>query len=246
MELIGAAAGHEIDPDAAGLLLDVLTGGRDLNLLEVVEVEVGRRGAGSGHIGNDHAVERPDRVLRPRALRDDGGRLTGFIAADVDAIEQHAGDRTHQRERIARRRDLRELIARERRRRAGRRAVENRSGRRDGYRLDERCYAELHRRVDTAADGDDDVAHSRSKARERHGDLVRTWLQTQEAEGTVEFGGEPIGRVRALSADIGARDDSMLFVADDAADAAALGLGNRREDGRKHNCTRKKEAIHAL
>jgi hypothetical protein len=42
VELIGAAAGDEVDPDAAGLLLDVLTGRRDVNLLEVVEVEVGR------------------------------------------------------------------------------------------------------------------------------------------------------------------------------------------------------------
>jgi hypothetical protein len=37
----------------------------------------------------------------------------------------------------------------------------------------------------------------------------------------------------------------MLFVADDAADAATLGLGDRRQDGRKHNCTGKKEAFHA-
>ena len=106
-------------------------------------------------------------------------------------------------------------------------------------------HAKLHRRIDIAADGDDDVAHSRSKARERHGNLVRAWLQTQEAEGAVEFGGEVIGRVRALSADIGARDDGMLLIADDAADAATLGLSNRGEDGRKHNCTRKKEAFHA-
>src|SRR5262249_36230008 len=134
-------------------------------------------------------------------------------------------------------RDLRELIARERRRRAGGRAVEDRRGRRNGHRLDDWRHPELHRRVDTAADGDDDVAHRHSKARERHGDLVGTWLQTQESEGTVEFGGEMKGRVRPLSAYTGAGDDGVLLVANDAVDAAALGLGNRRKGGCKQNCT---------
>ena len=35
------------------------------------------------------------------------------------------------------------------------------------------------------------------------------------------------------------------LVTNDAADAATLGLGNRGQSGHKHNCTSKKEAIHA-
>jgi hypothetical protein len=69
--------------------------------------------------------------------------------------------------------------------------------------------------------------------------------QTQEAEGTVEFGGEVIGRVRALSTDISARDDGMLLVADDAADAATLGLGHRGRAVASTTAHGKKEAFHA-
>ena len=242
-ELVRATAGHKVDPDAAGLLLDVLARRGDLDLLEVVEVEIGRRRTGGRHVRNDDAVERPDRVLRPRTLRDDGGCLTGFVAADIHAVEQHARDGTHQRERIARGRNLRELVARERRRGAGCRGIENRCG--DGQRFDDRRHTKLHRRVNVPADGDDDVARGGSEARERHGDRVQAWLQIQEAEGTVEFGGEVIGRIRALDADISSRDDGTLFIANEPADAAALGLGNRGKGGRKHNCTRKEEAFHA-
>ena len=46
-------------------------------------------------------------VLRPRALRREVRLLAGLVAADVDAIDEHAGHAAHQRERIARGRDLR-------------------------------------------------------------------------------------------------------------------------------------------
>ena len=61
-ELIGAALDDEVEPDAAGGLLDVVAAGRDLDFVERVVVEVGRRGAGGGHVGDRHAVHRPHGV----------------------------------------------------------------------------------------------------------------------------------------------------------------------------------------
>ena len=110
VEQIRPALHDEVHPEAAGRLRDVLAGRRDLDFLEVVEVEVGRRRAGERHVGDDDAVERPDGVLRPRALHREVRLLAGFVAADVDAVHEHAGHRTHERERIAAGRDLRQLV----------------------------------------------------------------------------------------------------------------------------------------
>src|SRR4029450_7930675 len=89
-ERIGAALDDEVEAHAAGARLDVVARGRDLDFLEVVEVEIGRRRARRGHVGNLDAVHRPARVLRARALRREVRLLTGLVAADVDAIDEHA------------------------------------------------------------------------------------------------------------------------------------------------------------
>ena len=59
VEPVGAALGHQVDADAAGLLRDVHAAGVDRHFLERVEVVVGRRRAGRVHVGDVDAVERP-------------------------------------------------------------------------------------------------------------------------------------------------------------------------------------------
>ena len=86
--------------------------GRDAHLLEHVEVVVGRRAAGGREIGHRDAVEVPGVLREPRALRDVVRLLAGFSAADVDAIDHHAGDGLQDDPRIARRRQLLQLLVR--------------------------------------------------------------------------------------------------------------------------------------
>jgi hypothetical protein len=87
VEQVRPALHHEVHPEAARRLCDVLTGRGDLDFLEVVEVEVGRRCPSQRHVGDDDAVERPDGVLRPGPLHREVRLLSGFVAADVDAID---------------------------------------------------------------------------------------------------------------------------------------------------------------
>jgi len=86
VKLVGAALDDEVQADTTRGLVDVLTAGRDLNLLEVVVVEIGRRTAHRRHVGDHHAIHRPDSVLRARALRLEVGLLPGLVAGDVDPI----------------------------------------------------------------------------------------------------------------------------------------------------------------
>ena len=58
-EGIRAALDDEVEAHAAGARLDVVARRRDLDFLEVVEVEIGRRCAGRGHVGDLDAVHRP-------------------------------------------------------------------------------------------------------------------------------------------------------------------------------------------
>ena len=48
LELVRAALGHEVDPDTAGLLPDVVAAGGELHLLEGIEIVVGRRRSDGG------------------------------------------------------------------------------------------------------------------------------------------------------------------------------------------------------
>ena len=59
LETIGAALGHEVDADAAGLLRHVRAARGDLHFFEHVEVVVDRGRAGRGHVGDVDAVNRP-------------------------------------------------------------------------------------------------------------------------------------------------------------------------------------------
>ena len=83
--------------------------GRDLHLLERVEVVVGRRGAEGRHVGDHHAVDRPDGLIAARAGADVLRLLAALVAADVDAVGEHAGGGLQDRPRVAGGRDLLEL-----------------------------------------------------------------------------------------------------------------------------------------
>ncbi len=108
--LVGAALGHQVEHDAAGGDGGVRAAGRDLHLLEGAEVEVRRGGAGRCHVGDHHAVHRPDRVELERAGAGVGRLLAALVAADVDAVDEHARSRLQDRPGVARGRNPRQVI----------------------------------------------------------------------------------------------------------------------------------------
>src|SRR5206468_276917 len=94
MKIVGSSPDNQVDSKPAGRLRDVLAGRGDLYLLEIVVVEVERRGPRRKHVGDDDTVERPDGVEWPRAFRYGIRLLTRLVAGDVDAIEQDSRHRT--------------------------------------------------------------------------------------------------------------------------------------------------------
>ncbi len=221
MKLVGAALDDEVQSHAAGAGLDVVARGGDLDLVEVVVVEIRGRSAGSGHVSHLDAIERPRRVLRPRSLRLEVRLLAGFVAADVDAIDEHARHAAHQRERIARRRDLLQLVGREVRRRAGRLRVHDRRLARDGDRFFHRRH--FHRngwQLGRGANANFDVlAYGGREALHGDRDLVGAGGEIQKAELACI-----VGRRRERPIAPGQRDGH-------AWKHATLFIGNRPRDG---------------
>ena len=225
VEQVRAALDHEVEADAPGRLRDRLAGGRHVDRVEVVVVEIGRRRSGQRHVGDRDAVHRPHRVLRARALRRDVGLLAGLVAADVDAIDEDAGNRAHQRERIARRRNLRELVGRHVGRRAGLLRVDDRRRRGDVHRRRDR--ADLQRRAEV--DGlprveRDGVPHRRREALERDRHLVRAGRQIEEAVAPLFGRRERLGDVNALERDGAARQHKPRCIDHPAGDRSTGGL----------------------
>src|SRR5262249_1014614 len=105
MELVGPALHDQIQPHAAGRLLDVLARRRDLNLFKIVPIEISRRTASCSHIRDIDTVYRPDRVLRTCTFRLKIRLLAGLVAANVNSIDKHARYRPHQGKRIPRSRN---------------------------------------------------------------------------------------------------------------------------------------------
>src|SRR5262249_13157143 len=64
VKLIRSPLDDQVQAHAARRLLDVLAGGRDLDLLKVVVIVVAWRSAGRGHVSDDNAIQRPDGILR--------------------------------------------------------------------------------------------------------------------------------------------------------------------------------------
>ena len=112
--VVVSALGDQVDERAAGRVGDVAAAGRDLDLADGLDVEVGGRGAGNRHVGEDHAVHRPHRVGARRA-RTGEDRLDAAAAAGgvggAGAAGEHAGNGGGDRPGIARRQDVAQLIA---------------------------------------------------------------------------------------------------------------------------------------
>ena len=130
--------------------------GRDLHLLEGVEVEVGGRGAEGRHVGDDHAVHRPDGLVAAGAGADVGGLLAALVAADVDAVGEHARGGLQDGPGVARGRDLLELGLADRGAGGDPALVEQRALRRDGDDVLD-GGRQLHLDLGVAADVDHDV-----------------------------------------------------------------------------------------
>ncbi len=156
-EFVGAPLGHHVEDHAAGRHGGVAAPGRNLHLLEGVEVVVGGGGAEGRHVGDHHAVDRPDGLVAGGAGTGVGGLLAALVAADVDAVGQHSGRGREDRPGVARRGGLLEvgegdgLLVAELARVEQRRAVRDHQ---HGLALDGRLETDLHVRVPADVDRD--------------------------------------------------------------------------------------------
>ena len=188
VEGVGAALGDEVERDAAGRQLHVVAARRVLDLLEGVVVEVGGRGAGRGHVGHGHAVDRPLRVRVVRALGHEAGLLAAFVAGDVDAVEDHAGHGAQHGPWVTRLRHLVQLVGADVGGGAGLLGVDDRGLGRDCHRLLDGRDLERERQVDVDAGLHADLARHRAEAGEAHVELVGAGEEVQEAEVTLATG----------------------------------------------------------
>ncbi|HET9706024.1 MAG TPA: hypothetical protein VFP85_18415 [Vicinamibacterales bacterium] len=218
---------------------------RDLMSLPAVEtwissklskLKIGRRGAGRGHIGDLDAVHRPARVLRARALRREVRLLAGFVAADVDAVDQHARHAAHQRKRIARGRDLRQLVGGEVGGGTGHLGVDDRRLTSNRDRLGHRGQPQRHRQVGVTADRNHDafvLDGGEAGELERHRVGARRLVEEAEFAGLVRHGRQRA--VRPLDGDAHARQDGFLLVGDGTRNTATSDLRIRRQDGHQRD-----------
>src|SRR5439155_25724503 len=157
------------------------------------------------------------------ALPDEPGLLAAFVAADVDAVDDDAGNRLQHGPRILRLRRPFEFRGGERRRSAGLLDVDNRRSCRDEHRLRQRPDAQREGDIAVYAGVDDHVARLFLKAREIDGDRVRRGVEVQESELA---DGVRYGRPRLTadggrhSRDVDAGKRSALLVEDGSVDVA--------------------------
>ena len=228
LELVRAALEDQVVADAAGRLLDVVPGGRDLHLIEGVEIEVGRRAA--AFVGDDDPVERPDGVAL-MAFGDEAAHLARLVAGDVHAVGDDPRYGSQQRPRIARRRNRLQIGRGHRRRRPHGARVDER--RRRGHRHLLLDAGELQRdgNLDARADDHGDVRpRELREPADLDGDLVLARKHVEEPEAAVGGRHERGQARRSGERDGRAGHDAALVVFHDAGDAAALGrLGGRRQ-----------------
>ena len=227
--LIRSALDDHVQADAARAGLDVVSGRRDLDLFEVVVVEVRRGGAGGRHVRDLDAVQRPARILRPRALRGKVRLLTGLVATDVDAIDEHSRHTAHQRKRIARRGDFLELVGPEVRRRPRRLGVDDWRRAVHGHGFGNRRDLQLGGQIGRNADRNDDILPNRGReALEREAHLVLAWREIQEAEFACPIGDRIRGPVTAGDCDRDTRQNTALLVGHRSRQRAAPELRESR------------------
>ena len=230
-ELIRPALDDEVEPGARRLLLDVLPGCGDLNLLEGVEIEIRWRSSGCRHVGNHDAVHGPDGVVAAASLRSEIRLLTGLVAGDVHPVHLHAGHRPQQRPRIARRRDLAEFVLREIRSGPGRLGVDDRRAALDGDRLLYAADAHRERQLDVGADNDHRLTQQRYEAGQLGGHFVRTGRDVEKSIAPVTAGDERRRAVGPGECHRHAWQHAALLILDESGDRAALHLRScRRHD----------------
>ena len=225
--LFGTLFGHHVEDHAAGGDRGVAAAGRHLHLLEGVEIVIGRRGAGGGHVGDHHAVDRPDGLIAAGAGAHVLRLLAALVAADVDAVGEHAGGRRQHRPGVAHRGGLLQVGQ-------GHGGIPARLARVEQRRSvadDGDLFRDLEREVDLgrAADVDLDVlVLGGSEALELALDRIETRREAQEVE--LPLGVGRLG-LRSPATDEGdGHSGHRLAVGADrlAIDIAALQLGQRR------------------
>ena len=247
-ELVGAAPGHEVDPEAAGLHFQIVAAGRDRHLVEGVEVVIRRGRAPRRRVGDDDAVQVPHRVGGQRALADKTRLLARFVAADVHPVDDDAGHGLQQRPRILRLRRALQLVLGERGDRPHLLHVDDRRFRRDGHGFFDRLHRQRERYVGAHAGVHDHIALHPIEADEIRRHFVRAGVQVEEPELPLRVG----DRRARLSADcrrgerhVDAGQDRTLLIGDGAVDVAAgdLCAGARHEHTQQQ---RRRHGEHSL
>ncbi len=173
VDVVRAPLRHHVEVRAGRDEGDVVASRRDLQLLERVEVVVGRRGADRGDVGDVDAVDVERVGAHARALGGVARLLARLRAADVHAIDEDAGHRLEDDPRVASRRDRRQLGLRDVR--AGRRPprVEERALAGDDHLGRDAGELHLHCELGVAAHLDQyGVALQRREAGERVRDRI--------------------------------------------------------------------------
>ena len=248
-ELVAAALRHQIDLDAGAVLRHVRTAGRERHLGELVEVVVGRRGAGGRHVGNRRAVHLEVVLVAPDARSAEGGLLARLRTADVHPVDEYARRLREQGPGIARGRDLLQFdLAHVG---AGRELpfVEQRALGSDGDRLFKRgCQNQRHARV--AAEGDNDVRElDAAKAIELSCNGVGAGIEGEETPLALAIGELRTRRADAADGDRDAGKRGAGLVRHRAVEIARrrLAKGHAGDEQAKDDAERRNEAsTHAL
>ena len=231
--LVGAALGDLVDRHPRGLHGDVGARHRELDLLEGAEVEVGGRAAHRVHVGEDDAVHGEGVVAPVGAHADEVRLLAALVAADVDAVDQHAGRLAEQRPGIARRGHLVELDGRDVGPLVDPPLVEQRSLAGDGDDV-----------LDRAVQGDLDVGLAAQPDRQARtldrGETLQLGLEGVEPRVQVEEPELPLcvallhlRRARAGDGDGHPRERLLLLIGHRAVEVARLLLREDRQGGHR-------------
>jgi len=231
---IGAGLQHEVHLHARRRLAGVGAAGRDLHLLKHVEVVVARRRSQRAHIGDRNAVHEPRVVAGRRPFGDVVGLLARLRAADVDAIDDDAGHRLQHYPRVARARNVLQLLVGHVRRDRLTLRFHDRHFNRHLNLLADPLHAEGDPQRDDAARADGNGAvEIVGESLERSLDLVGAGWQVQQVRFTMRVGGHVL-ILRSGRFDGDTRQHGARHVGDRYVDASGEHLGVHRRRGTHH------------
>src|SRR6185369_17248959 len=222
--LVRAALGHHVEDDAAGGDRRVAAARRHLHLFERVEVVVGGRRAQGRHVGDDHAVDRPDGLVAAGAGADIPGLLAALVTTDVDAVGENARSRLQDGPGVASGRDLLELRVADRGARGDAALVQQRglAQDRDDV-LDRGREGHFDLGVATDVDGHVRVLDGREPF-QLSLELVRGRAQAQEVEDALGVRDLELAGAVARQGYSNPRQGAALLVDDGAVEVAGLQL----------------------